>query len=165
MGLMKRRSLIAAGLVVLAILGFSFLWPTDEGRIRKLFKEGAAAMEAKNLEGVMAKVSYRYTDDYGMTYLYLKEMLKREFGALSDIKVEYDAVRIKVSNNSAVAEVDVRVIATSGKETGYIIGDIREPLRLRFTLEKERMKWLIVKREGKHGHGYLAERELQPAPY
>jgi hypothetical protein len=145
---MRSKYLLITFLVIILVSAVVFLWPTDESRIKKLFKEGAMAVEAKDLDGVMAKVSYRYTDDYGMAYLYLKERLKREFSTLSDITVEYEAMKIRVSDNNAVTEVDIRVIATSGKETGYIIGDIKEPLHLRFTLEKERMKWLIVKTEG-----------------
>ena len=144
---MRSKYLIILLLVGIPALAGVLLRPTDESRIQKIFKEGAATMEAKDLEGVMAKVSYRYSDDYGMTYLYLKEKLKSEFGTLSDITVEYEALKIKVSDNNAIAEMDIRVIATLGKETGYIIGDIKEPLRLKVTLEKERMKWLIVKIE------------------
>jgi len=48
----------------------------------------------------------------------------------------------------AEAVLSVRVVATSGNETGYIIGTIKDPLRLRFSLEKERGKWFIVKTEG-----------------
>ncbi len=124
------------------------LWPSDEGRIKRLFKEGAEAVESRDIDAVMSKVSYNYRDDYGMTYLYIKEMLKRQFGMLSDIEVEYEDLRIEVSKDRASAELSVRVIATVGNERGYIIGDIKTPLRLRFTLDKERTRWLIVKTEG-----------------
>lgn len=136
--------LLLAALITAAIL----LWPSDENRIKKLFKEGAKAIEAKDIEKTMSKVSYNYRDDYGMTYLYLKETLKRQFDALSDIAVEYENLKITVSENTAIAEIDLRVIATVGNDTGYIIGDVKAPLRLKFTLEKERTKWLIVKSEG-----------------
>jgi hypothetical protein len=146
------RRLTAALLVFVAVISALYiLWPSDESRIRKLFKEGAAAVESGDVEGVMAKVSFIYRDDHGMTYLYLKETLKREFKRLSDISVEYGDLKIRVSENTAVAELDIRVIATSGNETGYIIGDIRTPLSLRFTLNKERAKWLIVGTEGFQG--------------
>ena len=124
------------------------LWPSDERRIRRLFIEGAKAFESKDLDGVMSKVSYNYRDDYGMTYLSVKEFIKREIGILSDIEVEYDKPEIRIDKDRAEAVLSVRVVATSGNETGYIIGTIKDPLRLRFTLEKERGKWFIVKTEG-----------------
>ncbi len=145
----NRLALLLVPPVVL--LAAYLLWPTDESRIRKLFKEGAEAMESRDLDGVMAKVSFNYRDDHGMTYLYLKETLKREFQRLSDISIEYEVVKVGVSGDAATAELDLRVIATSGSDTGYIIGDVKTPLRLTFTLEKERAKWQIVKTEGFKG--------------
>ncbi len=145
---MNKKFMVAALLLSLGLLALYLLWPTDESRIRKLFKEGAHGVESRDLDGVMAKISFNYRDEYGMTYLYLRETLKREFQRLSDINVEYSAPRIQVREDTATADLDVRVIITSGNEAGYLIGDARAPLRLRFTLEKERAKWQIVKTEG-----------------
>jgi hypothetical protein len=145
---MSKRSTIGLLFLVAAIATLWFLWPTDENRIRKLFREGAKAVEAGDIEVVIVKVSFNYRDDYGMTYLYLRETLKREFQRLSGISVEYENLKVRVSENTATAELDIRVIATSGSETGYIIGDVRTPVHLRFILEKERAKWQIVKAEG-----------------
>ena len=145
---MSKRSTIGLLLLVAAIGTLWFLWPTDESRIRKLFKEGAKAVESRDLDGVMAKVAFNYRDEHGMTYLYLKEVLKREFQRLSDISIEYEVLNVRVAENTATAELDMRVIATSGSDTGYIIGDVRTPLRLRFTLEKERAKWQLISTEG-----------------
>lgn len=154
--LMDKKRLIGFLLMPALILAVYLIRPSDESRIRKLLREGAEAVESGDLEGIMAKVSFNYRDDYGMTYLYLKEGLKRELGRLSDVTVEYGNTEIKVFergdspgiSKSATAELDLRVIATSGNETGYILGDIRTPLRLRIFLDKEGTKWLIVRTEG-----------------
>ncbi|MEK6673154.1 MAG: hypothetical protein AABY42_06715 [Nitrospirota bacterium] len=135
-------------LLTAVIITAFLLWPSDESRIKKLFKEGSSAVEAEDIEKVLSKVAFSYHDDNGMTYLYIKDALKRQFDALADIDVEHEKLRITVSEKTAFAEMDVRVIATLGSETGYIIGDIKKPLHLKFTLEKERTKWLIVKSEG-----------------
>ena len=145
---MRKKGTASLLLFSVSILAAYLLWPSDESRIRKLFKEGARAVESGDLEGVMAKVSFNYRDEYGMTYLSLKEMLKREFQGLSDISIEYGDLKIQVREDAATAEMDVRVIATSGNETGYIAGDIKTPLHLRFTLGKERTKWQIIGTEG-----------------
>lgn len=145
--------LVLSALSVAAALWF--LWPTDESRIRKLIKEGADAVEARDVDGIMAKVSFSYRDNHGMTYLSLKEILKREIQRHTDISVEYDDLRIQVSGGMATAEADIRVIATTGNETGYIIGDVKTPVRLRFALEKEGTKWHIVRIE-EYGTTYRA---------
>ncbi len=145
---MKKIKTIALLSLPLIILAVWFFWPTDESRIRKLVKEGAQAAESGDVEGIMAKISFNYRDEYGMTYLSVRETLKREFQRLSDITVEYGNLKIQVLEDTAVAELDVRVIATSGNETGYVLGDIKSPEQLKLTLDKERTKWLIVKVEG-----------------
>lgn len=159
---MKRKYLIALLSLSVPILVFYLLWPSEEARIRKLFKEGAAAAESRDLDSVMSKVSFAYQDDYGLTYLYLKEILKKEFDRLSDIQVEYGELRVEIikkdglqgehlssdAPDTAIAEMDIRVVATAGTETGYIVGDVKAPAHMKFTLKKERMKWLIVKAQG-----------------
>lgn len=145
---MMKKVTVAIFALSVSILTAYLLWPTDESRIRTLFKEGSKAVESENFAEVMTSVSFNYRDEYGMTYLSLREALKRQFQRLSDITVEYEHLKVDVRGEAATAELDMRVIATSGNETGYIIGDIRTPRHLRFALEKERTKWLIVKAEG-----------------
>ncbi|HXX57793.1 MAG TPA: hypothetical protein VEI96_07305 [Thermodesulfovibrionales bacterium] len=132
--------LILSLLVVTAWL----LWPSDESRIRRTLKEEVKAMEAGDVDGVMAKISYAYHDEYGMSYLTLGEELKRQLKTLSDITVEYEDLMIRVEDGEATAEFMLRVIATKGNETGYIIGDVKTPLRLRLVLRKEHGRWLIA---------------------
>jgi hypothetical protein len=145
---LKSKSLILISILfVLAVLTY-FLWPSDESRIKKLFKEGSQAIEKEDLDGVMSKVSFNYHDEYGMTYLYIKESMKSLFQQMSDIKIEYENMKIKVNKKMATADMDVRILATIGNETGYVFGDLVKPEHLTFTLEKERAKWLVTKTEG-----------------
>lgn len=145
---MKKKSVIFLFLLILSPIIIYFLWPSDESRIKKLIKEGAAAIEKKEIDKVMSKVSFNYYDDYGFTYILIKKLLEDQFRTMSDMKVEYENLKITVKKDSAIADLDVRVIATIGNETGYIIGDIKKPMHLKFTLEKERVKWLVMKIEG-----------------
>ncbi|MEW6067276.1 MAG: hypothetical protein AB1610_03145 [Nitrospirota bacterium] len=96
----------------------------------------------------MSKVSYNYRDEYGLTYLYIKELMKSVFQDMSDIKVEYENLGIKINKKIAEADMDVRIIATIESETYYIFGDLSKPVHLTFTLEKERTKWFVKKTEG-----------------
>jgi hypothetical protein len=105
-------------------------------------------MEQEDIDKVMAKVSYNYSDEYGLTYLYIKESLKKVFQQMKDIKIEYENMQIKVNKEKATVDMDVRVVATIGNDTGYILGDLPNPVHLTFTLEKERTKWLVTRAEG-----------------
>jgi hypothetical protein len=145
---MSKKSLILLFILIILPIVLYLLWPSDESRIKKLFKEGSHAIEKEDLDTVMSKVSFNYSDEYGMTYLYIKEMMKSVFHRMSDIKIEYENLMIKVNDKTATADMDVRIIATIGNDTGYILGDLPKPVHLKFTLEKVRTKWLVTRTEG-----------------
>ncbi len=145
---MSRKSIILVALLIISPVIIYFLWPSDEARIRKLFKEGARAVEEEKIDEVTAKVSFNYSDDNGLTYLILKDALGRFFRQLDHIKIEYEITAVRVDDGKAVADIDVRVVASSGADTGYIVGDAGKAERMTFHLEKERGKWLVAKAEG-----------------
>lgn len=145
---MSRKSIIFLVLLILAPVVIYVLWPSDESRIRKLFREGAKAIEQKKIEDVMARVSFNYTDEYGLTYLYIKEGMTRTFQRMNDIKIEYEITGIDIKDTSATAELDIRVIASQGTDTGYVIGDAARPVHMKFTLDKQRTTWLVIRTEG-----------------
>ena len=144
----KKKSLLIFH-IFFALLFLAYLfWPTDEGRIKKLFKEGSAAIERKDIDVAMSNVSFNYHDDHGLTYLSMKESMQSFFKQMSDIKIKYEKLVIEVNGKTATADMDVRIIATSGNDTGYVMGNLKEPVHLRFSLRKEKMKWLVAKIEG-----------------
>jgi hypothetical protein len=145
---MSRKTIILLLFLFILPLVLYFLWPSDEARIKKVFREGSKAIEKKDLDAVMSNVSFHYTDEYGFNYLYIKESMKRVFQQMGDIDIDYENLAITVTDKAAKAEMDVRVVATMGNERGYILGDLPNPVHLTFTLEKQRTKWLVTKTEG-----------------
>ncbi|HMK48450.1 MAG TPA: nuclear transport factor 2 family protein [Thermodesulfovibrionales bacterium] len=145
---MSKKTIALIFLVIVLPVVIYLLWPSDAGRIKKLFREGARAIETKDVAGVMSNVSLNYRDKYGFTYLYIKESLKAVFQEMSNIRVERENLTVDVKGKSATADMDVRVIVSEGDETGYVMGDASGPVHLTFTLEKERTKWLIVRTQG-----------------
>ena len=149
---MSKKSIALLFILIAAPLIIYLIWPSDESRIKKLFREGAQAVEKEDLDAAMSKVSYNYRDEYGLSYLYMKEIMKSAFQRMKDIKkdikVEYGNLKINITDRTATADMDVRIIATIGNDTGYIIGDLPNPAHLKFTLEKERTTWLVTKTEG-----------------
>jgi hypothetical protein len=145
---MSRKTIILLLIFFILPLVIYFLRPSDEARIKKLFREGARAIEKKDLDAVMSKVSFNYTDEYGFNYLYIKESMKRVFQQMGDLDIEYENVTITITDKAAKAEMDVRVVATIGSERGYILGDLPDPVHLTFSLEKQRTKWMVSRAEG-----------------
>jgi hypothetical protein len=144
----SRKTIIFLIILIMAPVMIYVLWPSDESRIRKLFRQGAEAVEQEKIDGVMAKVSFNYTDEYGFTYLFIKEGMTKLFQGMDNIKIEYEITRIEITEKAAVAELDLRVLATHGSDTGYIAGDLSKPFHMKFSLEKERTTWLVTKTEG-----------------
>jgi hypothetical protein len=145
---MSRKSVIILVLLIMAPVIIYFLWPSDESRIRKLFREGAKAIEQEKIDEIMTAVSFNYSDEYGLTYLYVKEGMMRVFQRMDSIKVEYVITRLEVKDAAAAAELDIRVIASEGNDTGYALGDAARPMHMKFTLEKQRTTWLVIRTEG-----------------
>jgi len=144
----KKKSLLIFHILFALVFLAYLLWPTDESRIKKLFKEGAEAIEREDIDSVMSNVSFNYRDDYGLTFLSMKESMQSVFKRMGDIKITRENLAIKINDKTAIGDLDVRIIATIGNNTGYVMGDLRKPVHLRFTLEKEKMKWLVTKIEG-----------------
>lgn len=145
---MSRKAIIVLVILIISPVIIYLLWPSDESRIKKLFREGAQAVEQEKIDEVMAKVSYNYTDAYGLSYIFLKDGMTKLFQAMDNIKVEYEITRIEVKERVAVAELDMRILATHGNDTGYIAGDLSKPFHMKFSLEKERATWLVTRTEG-----------------
>jgi len=145
---MSKKSIAFLFVLIAAPLIIYLIWPSDESRIKKLFSEGARAIEKKDLDTAMSKVSYNYRDEYGLSYLYIKELMKSVFQKMDHIKVEYENLKINISDKAATADIDIRIIATIGDNTGYVMGDLPNPAHLKFTLEKERTRWMVTKMEG-----------------
>jgi hypothetical protein len=145
---MSRKSIISLCLLILSPLVIYFLWPSDESRIKKLFREGAQAIEQEKLDDVMSKISFNYTDNQGLAYITIKEGMNRIFQQMSGIKIEYEIKNISINDAVATADLDLRGIASYGEETGYVVGDAETPAHMKFFLEKERASWLVAKTEG-----------------
>ena len=145
---MSKKTAALIALILVSPVIIYFLWPTDEARIRRLFREGAGAVENKKIEDVMSKISFNYTDDHSLSYLAIKELMKRSFERMNNIKVEYGLKDIVISDKTASVGMDIRVIATYDKDTGYVVGDAARPVRVKFFLEKERTTWLVTRTEG-----------------
>ena len=145
---MSKKTIILLFVLILAPIILYLVWPSDEARIKKMLKEGIRALEQEDLADVMSKVSFNYRDDYGLTYFYIKEYMKRIFQQMDEIKVDYENLRIEVYEKTASAEMDVRVVAQFGTDKGYVFGDYPNPEHLTLTLQKERTKWYVIKTKG-----------------
>jgi hypothetical protein len=148
------RSAIALLILVISPVLVYLFWPSDESRIRKLIREEVRAVEEEDIDAFMSGVAFHYQDEYGLSYLLLKRLVEREFRAFSEIGMEYGGLGIDVSDERAMAGMDVRVLADRGVGRGYYWGDFREPVRLELELKKGPAgRWLIISASASHSTG------------
>jgi hypothetical protein len=145
---MSKRTILHLFILIITPIILYLMYPSDETRIKKLLKEGITAIEQEDLDQVMAKVSFNYRDEYGLTYLSVKEHMNKLFQQMNGIKVEYENLEIKVHEQTASAEMDLRVVAQVGTDTGYVFGDYPNPEHLMLILQKERAKWYVINIKG-----------------
>lgn len=145
---MSKKTILLLGVPVITAILIFVLWPSDKSRIKKLFNEGTQAVIEENLEEVMSKVSYHYSDDHGASYLFLQKGFERFFQKLDNFVIEYEIKDMSITDKRATVKLDLSVIATYGQDTGYILGDAGEHKKTVFYLEKERTTWLVIKTEG-----------------
>ena len=145
---MSKKTVISLAILILFPLIIYFLWPSDESRIRKLFREGAHAIEQEKTDDVMSWVSFNYRDDQGFAYITIKEGMGRVFQQMSGIKIDYEIKNMTIKDRTATADLYIRVTASYGQDTGYVLGDAAKPAHMKFFLEKERAKWLVNRTEG-----------------
>jgi hypothetical protein len=146
---MNKLKIIALILLIVSPIAVYFLWPSDEGRIRKLIRQTAQAAEAHDAEGVMKSVDLNYRDSYGLSYLYLKKILKRELKRLEDLDVRYSQLRVEVfKDETAEASMELAVLANMGQERGYYLGGPDHELILTVTLGKNQFGiWKVTRAE------------------
>jgi hypothetical protein len=143
---MSRKSYILLLLMIVLPVAAYLLIPSDEARIKKLIRNSAAAAEMEDMDKLMSAVDYNYTDNHGLSYLYLKKILEQEFGRVSGIDVEYENLVIRVEGEKARAGMDLRVIASMGEARGYYLGDLENPLELKVEMEKGPTgKWAVLR--------------------
>ena len=148
---MSKKSIALLALLIISPVIIYFIWPTEESRIRRLVRQGATAIEKEDIDGVMSKISYNYRDEYGLSYLIIKKQLERKFKAYSDIEFDYENLTVEVfkETGEATAAMDLRMIAMSGEQMGYVIGG-EGPALLKLRLKKSGplKKWQVVEASG-----------------
>ena len=145
----KARTVI----ILLAAIGCFFLLKhilvTDEARIKRVIYDGKAAIEKKDIEGVMEQVSRAYQDDYGLNKVAIYALFQRVFHQFDEINIRIEEIEITINENrQGRATLLTWATARMQDKTGYIVGSSDKPCQVTFTLIKERGKWRVIKTEG-----------------
>src|SRR4030042_296508 len=151
MRISKKKAVISC--VILAAIGCFFLvrhlLVTDEARIRRVIYQGKAAIEKKDIEGVLEQVSREYQDDYGLNKVAIMMLFQRLFKEFDAIDIHIAELRIEIDEKKqGHAFLLTWATARTEDKTGYIVGSAEKPCRGVFTLAKEGGKWRVIKAAG-----------------
>lgn len=141
--------LIGGILLVLSVFLIKFVFVSEEKRVLKVIEDGEKALEAKDLDGCMKRLSYNYSDEYGLNYLQVKGFLEQFFQEFQEIEIQKEDLKIDVDKKKkeAQASINVRVIVNLQGQKGYLIGSSERPENIKMNFEKARTKWLVNKVE------------------
>jgi hypothetical protein len=139
--------------VILAAIGCFFLLKhllvTDEARIRGVIYQGKAAIEKKDIEGVMAQVSREYQDEYGLNKVAIMAVFQRAFHEFDAIDIHVEELKVAI-NEQKQGQAFLLTWATvrAQDKTRYLVGSPEKPCQVVFTLAKEGGRWRVIKAAG-----------------
>ncbi len=152
-----RGKVFVIALALAALIYLVFVRPlliSEEARIRKGVEEGVQAIEAKDLGKCLRHVSLHYKDEYGLTYLGVKQLLSKIFQEFDAFEIDLRDLRI-ILLDKGVASVtfDLKVKASYGGQRAYIIGAGDDSNRIEMNFIKEGGRWKVTQVEGVQAHG------------
>ncbi|MEK6690812.1 MAG: hypothetical protein AABY78_05875 [Nitrospirota bacterium] len=142
-----RYILLGGLLLALSFFLIKFVFVSEEKKISRVIEAGEKALEAKDLDGCMKRLSYNYSDEYGLSYLQVKKFLERFFHEFQKIDIEKEILNIEVKEKDARVSMNLIIVVTLQEQTGYFLGTHAKPELIKIDLEKVRTNWLVKKVE------------------
>jgi hypothetical protein len=143
----RTRYIVICGFISLVVLAW-FFWDSPQRAIRTVLREGATAIEAKNMTNSMSRVSRRYLDENGLNYLAVHRALAVAFERFQRIDVRLGDVTVKITGDKAAAKVALQVLVRVQRDTEYIIGKPGVPDLVTINLRKEPLAWRVISVNG-----------------
>ncbi|MFH0738811.1 MAG: hypothetical protein V2A59_03020 [Candidatus Omnitrophota bacterium] len=147
-----KKNHIRIGLAVLIsavfYLWINFLFPLEEGRVRRFILEGKRSAESKNILVCANMISQDYSDKYNNDRSTLIYIAKEAFGYYEAIIIGIDKMDIKLdeSKNRATVEIVAMALCQSKDNKSEKIFE-GEKGRFRVKLIKEEGRWRLLEVE------------------
>ncbi len=143
-----RWTLVIAVAVLLAFLGYSFFFASDETRIARTIEKGRRAFEKEQLLRMLSFISSDYRDEYGYEKSSLLGSMRTFFSEHNDIQVKILKMEITVTPEDGVAVVNL-LLAFGGdvvdeRFQGRALHQ-EEGTSVRIDMKKEGRAWRVVR--------------------
>jgi hypothetical protein len=135
--------------ILLAGLTLYYLPRFEEWRIRVAIQNGRESVEEENHPQAMNLVALQYTDDLGLNYAMVKQLLKDAFLLYNRIQVTADISGIQIKDDVAEARLELIVTAVLKDQPVLLIGSAEgRPIPVTLTFEKHIGRWRLIKTHG-----------------
>ena len=132
----------------------SHLLMTDEARIKQVIYQGKAAVEKKDIEGVLTLVSRDYQDDLGLNKVAIMMLFQRAFREFDAIDITIMELHVEIDEKQqGHAFVATWATVRTQDKARYLVGNPDKPTQLTLTLAKEGGKWRVIKAVGVNPEG------------
>ncbi len=128
--------------------GILYLSSFDRFKINGVIKGAKKAVEHEDIDNLMAYVSLKYIDDYGFNYPMAKRLMSGLFKDFNEFEVVKKDLVINVQDNTATVSFSLWVSVDWNENPAYIVGTNRAAASILVYLEKDFIKWKVVKVEG-----------------
>jgi Zn-dependent membrane protease YugP len=125
-----------------------FFWESPESAIRAVLREGAAAVETKDMAGAMSQLSRHYLDENGLNFLAVRRVLGVVFDRFQRIDVRLGDVTVNITGAKAVAQAALQVLVQVQRDNAYAIGAPGAPDLVTITFIKEPLAWKVISVNG-----------------
>jgi hypothetical protein len=144
-----RRSLwFALVTILLAVAAFALkgrLAPGDRRKISQALESTRQAFVSHDEIRLLGFISPGYRDADGRSRSDVAQGVRRVLGEYPSLRADLHVADVRVAGDSAQANLSLVVVGTNGLgETGYLVGAIGEPEKVRVSLLKEGGEWKIV---------------------
>lgn len=156
---MRGKGFVTVFILALAVLVYLVmvrpLLISDEAKIRKGIEKGIQGIEAKDLTKCLRHVSLHYKDEYGLTYVGVRELLGRVFREFDAFEIGLGDLRfLSLEKEEASVSLDLKVKVRYRGEKAYLLGSGKDANRVKIRFIKEGRRWKVIQVEGVEAHGF-----------
>lgn len=144
-----KRTILLAVFIIGIAGGILFYFNVfDLLRIKGILKGAEEAVEHEDLERLMSHVSSRYADPYGFDYPMVRRFMSGLFKDFDRFEVTVERPVIHVEGDTATVRFALWISVDWDGHPAYLVGTNRAAAPVRVYLQKEFLRWKVIKIEG-----------------
>ena len=138
-----RNKWIWIGLII-TLVSVHYIIQYDRIRIKETLGTAIDGVESARTDLILKAIAERYQDPLGYTRTDLRDIARKAFTKLQDIRVRILDQKIQVNGDQAEMKLQFRVVASFETMRGWVLGTPQEPAQVTILFKKEESGWKIT---------------------